>query len=120
VWPLEAEIKATAKLKELIGEDRTTMYLLSGMFLESSKRSGVVYMFRKSRPTLALKSDANGQMKILCGLCRHSIGYYAGTWAGVMVPTDEVVAALCWMRGDEHGFWKGCNQHSAYRPECGL
>lgn len=118
-WPLEAEQKAQAKLKALIGEHKMTLYLLTGMFLETSPRSKVTYMFRKSRPTLALK-ESKGQMRILCALCLHAVGYYAGTFAGVMVPTDEIIAHLALMRGDEPKFWARANQHAAYRPEAGL
>ena len=43
-----------------------------------------------------------------------------GSWAGAMVPTDDVIAHLSLMRGDEHMFWKRCNQHPSWRPEAGL
>lgn len=118
-WPLDAELKATEKLKELIGPDRLTVYLLSGCFLEMSKRSGVIYMFRKLRPTVAV-SASGGELKILCALCLHPVGLYSGTWAGVMCPTDDVLAHLIMMRGSEHKFWAHANQHAAYRPEAGL
>jgi hypothetical protein len=39
------------------------------------------------------------------------MGRYDGTFAGVMPPTDEVVADLLAMRGDEHFFWRKSNQH---------
>jgi hypothetical protein len=118
-WPMEAELKATEKLEELIGRDRLTVYLLTGCFLETSKRSGVIYMFRKSRPTIAI-SQSDGELKILCALCLHPVGYYQGTWAGTMTPTDDVVAHLILMRGDEHKYWAHSSQHPAYRHEAGL
>lgn len=40
--------------------------------------------------------------------------------AGAMCPTDDVIAHLSLMRGDEKMFWRRCNQHPAYRPEAGL
>lgn len=120
VWPLEAEMKALEKLKELIGEHKWTLYMLTGTFLETSERSGVIYMFRKLKPTLAIKAGKDGNLRILCGLCLHPVGFYGGSHAGVMVPTDDVIAHLCLVRGDEHRFWKQANQHAAYRPECGL
>jgi len=96
-------------------------YLLTGSFLETSERSGVTYVFRKLRPTLALSArSSDGTMKILCGLCMHPIGYYDGTWAGAMCPTDDVVAHLALMRGDEKMFWRRCNQHPSYQPACGI
>lgn len=118
-WPMEAEFKAQDKLLELISEHAFKNYMMAGAFLETSKRSGITYMFRRLRPTLAI-SCRTGTAKVLCGLCAHSIGYYAGTWAGVMVPTDEVVSHLIFMRGDEPKFWKMCNQHPAEQPQSGL
>ena len=57
---------------------------------------------------------------ILCAMCLHPIGYYAGSWAGAMCPTDDVLAHLMLMRGDEKMFWRRANQHAAYLPEAGL
>lgn len=120
-WGLDAEIKAMEKLGELLSERSHAMrkYILTGAFLESSKKSGVTYMFRRLRPTLAI-STRSEEPKILCALCLHPIGYYADSWAGVMCPTDEVIAHLMLMRGDEHDFWKQANQHPAHRPEAGI
>jgi hypothetical protein len=74
---------------------------------------------RRLKPTIAL-SGATGEIKALCGLCLHPIGFYNGTWAGCMVPTDEVIAHLMLMRGDESDFWRQANQHPAWRAESGL
>lgn len=120
VWPLEAEAKAIQKLAELIPNHAFLQYMLTGSFIESSKRSGIYYVFRKLRPTLALTADKKGEMKMLCGLCLHPVGYYAGTWAGVMTPTDDVIAHLVMMRGDEPKFWANANQHPPERPEAGI
>lgn len=114
-WPLESEHRAIHKLAEMIRNHLFVSYLLVGAFIETSPRSGITYMFRKLRPTLAIKQDT-----MLCALCRHAIGFYDGTWAGVTCPTDEVIAHLVWMRADEHGFWKGCNQHPIKHPSAGL
>ena len=92
-------------------------YLLTGMFLETSKRSGVHYLFRRLRPTVAISPSST---KILCTLCLHPIGYYAESWAGAMCPTDDVVAHLMLMRADEPMFWRRANQHAPWRPEAGL
>lgn len=118
VWPLEAERKALDKLGSLISHHMFLSYLLTGCFLETSKRSKVRYMFRKLRPTLAIVDEGNGT-RLLCGLCLHPIGYYQDSWAGVMCPTDEVVAHLCMMRGDEKKFWANANQHPPDHPGCG-
>jgi|ERR1041385_936116 hypothetical protein len=119
-WPFDAELKALQKLHELVELHKLHSYLITGMFIETSQRSGVTYMFRRLRPTLAIKAGLDGQLKILCALCRHSIGWYRGTWGGAMCPTDDVIANLCWMRGDEAKFWAQSNQHHPITPQAGL
>ena len=57
---------------------------------------------------------------VLCALCLHPIGYYDKTWAGVMCPTDEVIAHLLMMRGSEMKFWANANQHSVEHPAAGI
>jgi hypothetical protein len=118
-WGLEQEQKAMQLLGTLIRHRQMKQYVLTGMFLETSRRSGVTYLFRRLKPTVAV-STRSDEPRILCALCMHPIAYYAGSWAGAMCPTDDVVAHLSMMRGDEHMFWKRCNQHPAYRPEAGL
>lgn len=121
-WSVESEIKALEMLRGLIPAHLFKMYFLSGMFPTTSKRSGVSYIFRKLRPTIALRPDkGDGQdLTILCCLCLHPIGYYAGTWAGAMCPTDDVIAHYLLMQADEHMFWKRANHIRPYRPEAGL
>lgn len=118
-WDAAVEAVALEKLRGLIKPHLFDMYVLTGAFLETSRRSKVTYMFRRLRPTLAL-SGSTGDVRVLCALCLHPIGYYNGTWAGCMVPTDEVVAHLLLMRGDEPDFWRQANQHPAWRAEAGL
>lgn len=120
-YDIGAEYKAQEKLLELIGEDRFRYYAFTGLFLESSKRSKVMYIFRRGRPTVAIKAAPNGDhMKVLAALCLHPIAYYQGTYAGSMVPTDDVIAHLMLMRGDEHMFWRRANQHPLWRAEAGI
>jgi len=119
VWPVEAEKKAVEKLASLIPAEQFEIYVLTGHFAEISKRSRVTYLFRKGRPTIALREDEEGSYP-LCALCLHPIGYYGDTWAGVMCPTDEVIAHLLMMRGSEEKFWANANQHPLDRPAAGL
>lgn len=119
-WSLEQEMRAMKLLSDLLTNHQWTMYAMSGAFVERSKRSGVMYMFRRLRPTVALRARDNEECKILAALCLHPIAYYAGSWAGGMCPTDDVIAHLMLMRGDEPMFWRRANQHAAHRPEAGL
>ncbi len=119
VWGIEQEARAIDLLGSLLPERQFHQYLMTGQFLERSPRSGVSYVFRRLKPTVAIRED-KGRLRILCCLCLHPIAYYAGSWAGAMVPTDDVIAHLMLMRGDEHMFWRRANQHPPYRPEAGL
>lgn len=120
VWSIEAETEAMSKLKELVNRQAYKCYFLSGMFLETSPRSKVTYLFRKLRPTLAMRPDKDGNMQILTALCLHPLGYYDGTFAGVMTPTDDVIAVLLMMRGDERKFWSKANHHDIYMASAGI
>lgn len=119
-WGIEQEHHAMQLLGTLVRHHTLKMYLLTGMFLERSERSGVTYMFRRLKPTVAIVDNKKGGMKILCTLCLHPIAYYQGSWAGAMCPTDDVIAHLMLMRGDEPMFWRRANQHAPHVPEAGL
>ena len=119
VWPVEAEQKAQKKLSELIPAEMFELYVLTGHFTEVSRRSDVTYLFRRGRPTVAMREEDDSYIP-LCALCLHPIGYYGDTWAGVMCPTDEVIAHLLMMRGSEEKFWANANQHSLDHPTAGL
>lgn len=106
---------------QLLPDHLWRLYWLTGHFLETSARSGVTYVFRRLRPTLALRPDPTGAaMRCLGALCLHPLGYYQGTWGGVMCPTDDVIAHLLFMRGDEPRFWRTANQMSIETPEAGV
>lgn len=127
VWGLEQEAQATETLSGLVTARQLRQYLLTGMFMEQSTRSNLMYIFRRLKPTVALSpgvdrdwSKGAHSPKILAALCMHPIAYYHETWAGAMCPTDDVIAHLMLMRGDEHMLWRRCNQHPPYRPEAGL
>ena len=40
--------------------------------------------------------------------------------SGALRPTDDVIAHLLMMRGDEPMFWRRANQHEAWEVESGL
>lgn len=117
IWPIDAEFNAQVALSKLIREHLFEAYICTGTFIETSKRSGLTYIFRRCKPTLVY----NAQRQVLItALCLHPIGYFQGTHAGSMVPTDDLIAHLLMMRADEHLFWKRANQHPIDRPEAGL
>lgn len=119
VWSIENEMRAMETLSGLIKPHLFRMYFTAGMFLETSPRSKVTYLFRKLRPTVAMASKGD-QMRVLTTLCLHPIGYYEDSFAGVMTPTDDVIAHLMLMRGDEHQFWKKANHHAAFVANAGI
>lgn len=121
-WGIEQEHRALMLLGTLLPHRHFKQYLLTGMFLETSPRSGLTYLFRKLRPTVVIDARDSGAKasRILCCLCLHPIAYYSDTWAGAMTPTDEVVGHLMLMRGDEPLFWRRANQHPPDRPQAGL
>jgi hypothetical protein len=122
-WDMGAEQQAREKLRGLLSERQWRHYDLTGMFLESSPRSRLTYVFRKLRPTVVLsprnKKGLDAMFCIAC-LCMHPIGYYGKSWAGCLVPSDDVIAHLLYMRSDEAGFWGQANQHPSDSPEAGL
>lgn len=121
-WGMEQEATAMRTLYELLTPHQYHCYFMTGMILESSKRSGITYLFRRLRPTVALKANKKtDSIHFLCSLCMHPIGYYTDTWAGTMCPTDDIIAHLMLMRGDEARYWKQSTQHhNIHRPEAGL
>lgn len=122
-WGIDQEQRALQTLGGMLRHRQFKQYLLTGMFVESSTRSRIPYLFRRLRPTIALaahRGDDDTESTMLCAMCMHPIAYYSGSWAGAMCPTDDVIAHLALMRGDEHMFWKRCNQHPTWRPEAGL
>src|SRR5574337_482706 len=118
-WGIKQEAEAMCTLAELLPHHHFKQYMLTGMWLETSQRSGITYLFGKLRPTLAISKKFE-RPKILAALCLHPIAYYEQTWAGAMCPTDDILAHLMLMRGDEKMFWRRANQHPAWHMEAGL
>lgn len=117
----EAEDRAVQLLRGMVTEVQFNQYVITGSFLETSQRSGVLYLFRKGRPTVALGSSRSREsIAFLAALCLHPLAFYTGTWMGAMVPTDDVVAHLTLMRGDEPLFWRKANHHPAHAAAAGI
>lgn len=119
-WDPECEVRAMVKLQGLLKEHIYKQYFMTGAFLETSKRSQVTYIFRRLRPTLALRPNERGEMRIVCALCLHPLGYYSATFAGAMVPTDDVLSHLLLMRADEPYYWRKANQIPPHWPQAGV
>jgi hypothetical protein len=103
-WSHKAELRAMELLKGLVSDQNYAQYVLLGCFTETSKKTGLTYLFRKLKPTVVMR-NAGDSCKIITALCAHPIGFYEGSFAGAMVPTDDVVSALTYMRTDEYKFW---------------
>lgn len=124
-WDLDAEYTAREKLRGMLSDRQWRHYELTGSFFEPSARSRLTYVFRRLRPTIVLSSrnkpgSIDDSMRCIAVLCMHPIGYYSESWAGCMVPTDDVIAHLLYMRSDEAGYWGQANQHPSWTPEAGL
>lgn len=112
VYDMTAEVTAIMALAQHVSDHQYKSYLLIGALSERSTRSGVMYIFRKARPTLAFKPfGPEGELRPLAALCMHPVGYYDKSFIGSMTPTDDVIAHLLMMRGDERMYWRRSNQH---------
>lgn len=120
VWSMEAELNAMVTLKGLVRKHNYHQYVMTGTFVELSKRSGLFYVFRRCRPTLVASPRFGQHVKPIAALCLHPIGFYERSFAGCMVPTDDVIAHLLMMRGDERLFWAKANHHPLDEPTSGL
>lgn len=116
----DAEMKAMETIKKKLSVGQWNSYALNGIFPERSKRSDIYYFFRKGLPTIAVSYHKNKGGRVLAALCLHPIGYYTGTYVGAMTPTDEVIAHLILMRGDERRFWAKSGQWHPSDPRSGI
>lgn len=114
-YSLEAEEKALNLLKSIVTQEQYQKYVITGMLHEKSSKSGLLYIFRRQRPTIVLrKVETTDYLKhrFVAALCLHPQGYYQCSWAGTLVPTDDVVTHLMMMRGDEKYLWRKSSQHT--------
>ncbi|MFZ2763468.1 MAG: hypothetical protein WAX80_00285 [Minisyncoccia bacterium] len=112
---VDTEKVASERLLKELDDCQQRQYVLTDSFIERG-RSGVLYLLRRNRPTLAMRPTVGKGEKeadLLCAMCMHPLAYYDGSWAGVMPPSDEILAHLLHIRSDEHRYWKVCNQHRA-------
>lgn len=127
-YDLYAEQVARDKLADMIAPHLMAAYLTVGAFIETSERSGLTYVLRMGRPTVVLagdRTDPDAKLRVLTTLCMHPIGYYVdesgdGSMAGAMVPTDDVISHLLFIRADEAGYWRVANQHHPESAEAAL
>ena len=120
-WSADAELLAMEGLQSMVEPGQFDAYVLTGMFMERSRRSQAIYIFRKCRPTVVMLPSRNRETwGPACALCLHPIAFYTKTFAGGMVPTDDVIAHLSLMRADEHRYWRLANQHPIDRKEAGI
>jgi hypothetical protein len=118
-YTVEAESKAMELLRSKVTAEQYAKYHATGALLERSKKSGLIYIFRRSRPVLVMREMKDGdyyRYRFITALCVHAQGYYGGSWCGTMVPTDDVVAQLLFMRADEVGLWRRSIQHGRGDP----
>lgn len=116
---LEAELKARSRLFEALSESQRRSYTIADTVAEKG-RSGIVYLLRKDRPTLAIRIDADEVETVLCALCLHPTGYYTDTWAGVTPPSDEILTHLLMIRSSEYFYWRKANQIPLERENSGI
>ena len=113
------EQRARNALRRELTPYQWQQYDLAGTFIERSKASGLIYVFRRLMPTIALRFD---ETKLVLGiaLCMHPLGHAANSHTGVLPPSDEVLAHVLLMRSDEHRYWRRSTQHRLDRPEAAI
>lgn len=118
--PFQAELKAQEKLRTLITENQYSSYVLSGTFVEIGK-SGVWYALRRGLPTIAFRyREDDHAADILTALCMKPMGGHVHSFAGVMVPTDEIITTVLLIQADEPELWKRANHLDIDDPISGL
>jgi hypothetical protein len=123
-FSVEQEALATEKLRGMLTDEQWRQYVVTGMFEEFSEASGIAYMVRKLRPTVAMRrtTGRNGghSYSFRAGLCMHPLAYHMDSFSGTLCPTDDVIDHLNWIRGDERRFWSRANHHAIDEMEAGI
>lgn len=114
----DGEKKARRDLEDVLSDDQRRELLLSDAFWEVGK-SGVSYLVRRNRPTVACRRNGE-RLKVICALCMHPLLYYAGTWSGGLPPSDEMISVVIFIRADEYRFWLKANQIDVHEWNAGL
>jgi hypothetical protein len=115
-FSVETEMRAMEKLKGHVDPKQFERYFITGSFVEQSKRTGILYIFRRMRPTVAIRYDGK-KYNYLAALCMHPAAYYGGSWCGALCPSDDVIAHLMYMRADEYSFWKKSTHHPRHAAQ---
>ena len=106
---VSAELTARRRLFQELAQHQQDAYTVSDAFIEIG-RSGIRYILRKNRPTIAIRRAQDGTERVLCALCMHPVAYYDETWAGTLPPSDEVLSHLLMIRANEKLYWRKSNQ----------
>lgn len=105
----DAEMVAFLKLLDHLDDTQARDYVVSNMFVERGPRSDLLYLFRRGLPILTFRTGEE-IVEPRAALCLHPLAYYDGSHAGVLPPSDEVLALLLMMRADEAYLWRKANQ----------
>lgn len=123
VTSTKAETAARKRLNKALNGRQRRELLLNAGFVEEGQ-SGVHYLIRANRPTVAYREeklpDRMRSIHFLAALCLHPLGYYEDTFTGCMPPSDEMITHLLMIRADEHFYWRKCNQHGEKDSRSGL
>ncbi len=118
-----AEKKARKNLLSHLNRRQRKELILTGCFVEVGKNR-TNYRIRFNRPTIAFRETKGKEglryEEFVGSYCLHSLGYYYGTFAGVMAPSDEMLAHLLMIRADEIDFLKEANKHGLEDPLGGV
>lgn len=111
----DAEMTAFVALLGHLNDTQARDYVVSNMFMERGRRSGLLYLFRRGLPILTFRTSEE-TVEPRAALCLHPLAYYENTHAGVLPPSDEALALLLMLRADEPYLWRKANQMTIRHP----